>query len=842
MTHLSEEESFLKNCWNSSIQPELFLEQLTNFAEEQIRIIICSLFRFCCFSPPQLFINYLLALMNEKSYDILSFVDINDEKHLLGCSQVLFLKGDSMFNLLPIGTHESAHMILSAIWIALHCPNSELMERALIKLSQSHIVCIILASARVHDPEFFIQVRLFWQKVNSLLHERKIFSSKSAIHSNECASLFLSALFKDSFDPHERFGLGEYFLISLSTIFNWHIHPPVFFLFFQELPLILYAHSINLFQSKPSLLNGYLISYLLVKIILNKPLEEHPVFNSNEIEQVLDLIYSNPFLVNSDLRNPNDIPQFIPLEDAKQFLTSVPPSPSISSLFTDFLQYPALSISFPFRIIEIIKTESIPIVEKVIEGTYSILNDFLTLINQIGILNQLLDALLSRANEVNNDSHFDKLWVGYCSYLRLSWLTGSYTIRKSLLKYIYSKECLPLRRFLAYLIHLNPKQTYKILSHSNINPIKNNNLNNNLNNNNLNNDEILDDFFNDKISDDEISDNENFDDEILNENFGNQEGKITYEEFLKESCPYQKNLKYIDLLNNDCSPRCFALVENSPSLYLSALLWGINSKRREASELLNKKVPNYEIHNMLFFFMTLGLTSPLLPWNGALIHPDCDMIIRFRPPSIETIQSFLLNDLMLLEKSPTFDQTLINNLIISWRSWILIFGIDVLVETLLGLLCQSTNRAFMDLSKNIFRSAAYLIVVICDGNKKMTIKALKAAERIVENSNSDYIDEVVARFCQTLLLTFFDDYEALFQEMFEFGLAEVNKNDHIGFLYHFVKNSLFVTTLQKLIPESIIPIFLKRNSWNTIVDFYITKGKEILDPYIQNNNQKDSNV
>jgi hypothetical protein len=266
----------------------------------------------------------------------------------------------------------------------------------------------------------------------------------------------------------------------------------------------------------------------------------------------------------------------------------------------------------------------------------------------------------------------------------------------------------------------------------------------------------------------------------------------------------------------------------SPFLWPSALTWVIARGDEAGRIILEQRFPDVRFINHLFYYAGLCLAKTPCPPMPLLVRLDIQLARRFCPPSISGIHLLLATEIgSLIGLSPPLIKR-IRNIIIAWRTWIANFGIGEFVRALLHVLIWNMPVGEDELLiMAAFRSAACMMVIVCEGADEMLETMLRIALDVIENDDCGLAlnGEGLADFCLIATVAS-SDPKPLFQEMLDrrkrlADQASRPELAQLGFCVNMVKGAVYVPALREMIEPSIFGTGMMKQEWHAAIDYFI---------------------
>jgi hypothetical protein len=275
------------------------------------------------------------------------------------------------------------------------------------------------------------------------------------------------------------------------------------------------------------------------------------------------------------------------------------------------------------------------------------------------------------------------------------------------------------------------------------------------------------------------------------------------------------------------------LLAAHPFLWPSALTWAIATGDDRARPILAERPPDVPFLNDLFYLASVCVAGRPSPWTLLLERPDCRLLRRFRPPSIGAIHFFLAADIAALVSLGTSSEKLPTKIVVGWRAWLGVFGLEEFIGALLYVLMWNIQVGTDPLSAMAsFRSAACIMVIVCEADVDMLRSTLRAAVDVVENGDCGVRlnGDGVAEFCliATVALASHDQDHAcaMFGELLEHRRRLVDQappsgSAKLGFCVSLVNGALYLPLLRAMIEPEMFGTPMMRQEWQAAIDYFI---------------------
>lgn len=267
-----------------------------------------------------------------------------------------------------------------------------------------------------------------------------------------------------------------------------------------------------------------------------------------------------------------------------------------------------------------------------------------------------------------------------------------------------------------------------------------------------------------------------------------------------------------------------AALESRSFLWLPVMVYGIIKQPPQLKNLYHIPFHQSQLFDEMFHKMVLRNSDNNINWVSVAAFPDYDMKIMFHPPSIESIVPFLHTQLTELHSADSIHRRHTKNLIISWRSWIKIFGYKKFLLTLFNFLkhflIAHPNDAIIH---DMYKISAFLLLDIQLPDESVTVECLID---YIENDLDSQVSNYFASFC-IFLVVGLGINDPGFLKMYEYCISLLRSYDSaqlpkVEFALHFLRSSLNIPNINQIIKLDITNELIKFNDWQTIIQYYLT--------------------
>jgi hypothetical protein len=224
------------------------------------------------------------------------------------------------------------------------------------------------------------------------------------------------------------------------------------------------------------------------------------------------------------------------------------------------------------------------------------------------------------------------------------------------------------------------------------------------------------------------------------------------------------------------------------------------------------------------------------PWLTLISKPNIQMLRRFRPPLITDIYFPITKDLAMLARIAAMDPRRAGKVIVVWRAWLSIYGVEAFVTALLKILIwnvQVCNDKFIITAVNYFRYSAGCLLSASDGDADMIKGIVRAAMRVVnDESVGGLLDgEGLAEFCVIMTVALTEDWSDMMKELCEFREALVkeeirNASVKLGFCRHLIKCMLTIDGFRRLIGPEVFGKQMTKHMWRSAIEYFLFPREE----------------
>jgi hypothetical protein len=305
----------------------------------------------------------------------------------------------------------------------------------------------------------------------------------------------------------------------------------------------------------------------------------------------------------------------------------------------------------------------------------------------------------------------------------------------------------------------------------------------------------------------------------------------------RHGSPVQTCVEFLLLLNKATDVRQVpANLAELPYLWPSALFWAINSKSDQCEIIYKVKPPNYKVINDMFRDASVCINETESPWLTLIRKPNIQMLRRFPPPLISDIYFPITRDLAVLARIAAMDPHRAGKIVVVWRAWLSIYGVEAFVTALLKILIwnvQVCNDKLIITAVNYFRYSACCVLSACDGNADMIKEVVRAAMSVVrDESVGGLLDgEGLAEFCLIMTVALTDEWHDVMKELCECREALVkeeirNASVKLGFCRHLIKCMLTMDGFRRLIGPEVFGKQMTKHMWRSAIEYFLFPSEE----------------
>jgi hypothetical protein len=270
--------------------------------------------------------------------------------------------------------------------------------------------------------------------------------------------------------------------------------------------------------------------------------------------------------------------------------------------------------------------------------------------------------------------------------------------------------------------------------------------------------------------------------------------------------------------------RLRATVSSRPLLWLPVMLWAIVENQTVVLELISIPYPPDAFLDSIFHAMMLKLTNPPGAWMGVLDVADFDIKVQYPPPSVDFLVGLIQEQLVSIASSTNFQRTSAINVIISWRSWIAVFGVTCFLDHLLGFLKRYVLAyAEHDGLLEMYKISAFILLSCSrEWHDELLAKLLAYANEGLEDARN-------AVFYAWLVIIYISGRKGHAVEDFKVALRLcediLNSSDdggspEVSFSLCLIRLALKLPHLRPLLHRGLVPLVTKMNDWRTAIDLY----------------------
>ncbi|EAY21597.1 hypothetical protein TVAG_013620 [Trichomonas vaginalis G3] len=282
-------------------------------------------------------------------------------------------------------------------------------------------------------------------------------------------------------------------------------------------------------------------------------------------------------------------------------------------------------------------------------------------------------------------------------------------------------------------------------------------------------------------------------------------------------------------LPDDQLDQAIEMAKSEYYLWPLLFIWAISTQRRIAFNLMKQKFPDNEISNHLFKVMIYTLTKGTR--HQTIAYLDLDNVIGSEN-NLSEIKFNIAKEIIYLVMNQVVDQKAIYYIIITWRAWMLKFGLIPLTNIILDILNYETQSiSDKNKVKFMYSSVAYLLVSTTEKNDAQLHELIKEISVMISNNDIEKIPGAfgLAHFVIVLILSIDEDWEDSFNKIMDnCRMILSEKWDSISppmvFARTIVKPSIYIPIVQPLLPADLFSVLIQKNEWISAIDYFIAMG------------------
>lgn len=339
-------------------------------------------------------------------------------------------------------------------------------------------------------------------------------------------------------------------------------------------------------------------------------------------------------------------------------------------------------------------------------------------------------------------------------------------------------------------------------------------------------------------------------------------------ETLDESKPIDRVVLFLIECNRTNDLNVDTLLQ-TPYLFVSAFIWGIQTVHPNSLKLYNVKFPNYQIFTLWFTYLSIchqradpSLTSTLnhMYFSVRSSNQIYSMLIRFLPLDVSEVRYIIMDQLSQLTAGGVTLKAM-QSLFTVWRAMIKLLTLEKLIILLLDILLINDENATSKIFHSYFHYAGIAVASAC-----LTIPNEISASAEQINEYSDKSDDALRRalwttliyienyeggnseafgvsvFCVLLLISMDNCLESEFQKVIDFTINLRSKSRlkslHWSFCSSILILSMYIPKLQNHIRIDMFGIDYLQLNWQIGIDYYSIQAEREKKSALHKSNQK----
>ena len=269
---------------------------------------------------------------------------------------------------------------------------------------------------------------------------------------------------------------------------------------------------------------------------------------------------------------------------------------------------------------------------------------------------------------------------------------------------------------------------------------------------------------------------------------------------------------------------------NKNYLWTSILLFCLNQISPEM-KLIEWGTPySTPINDLFFFHLMILITNPICSWRTSLQYPDYPFTLIHYPDDISEINSVLFDQFDLLIGVIPITFSIINKIIIIWRTWCQKYGLNQLTKSIIRqLIWKSAHISNTIDAKFLFQTVGFLISIVSNQSHYDFIDIELVIEEIIDNDvENTAAAEALAHFSLVIILGSHLKWTELIQKLLSKCISIFDQNNsnqsqtRLIFALTIVRCSIHNKSFRKYIPDEMAKALYNIGALTSLIDFYIT--------------------